>query len=413
MQMAFDQRTDSKASVRYVVAIVTLTLAVGLGLAVAHSAPAKPVTDANDVSGPLDITRAEITQSGKDAIIEVRTSGEWGTPDLDGSPDTLGIGTSYVCVEVKQGGDTNRICIRHKLDGAEGNEMVVSKLDDSGTVVNKRKVESKVSRPNTRSFIARAPLGTFGFTTAKYNWRAATSYLGLPDCDPAACTDLAPDDRWLKREFVEPYVEACKPRNKGLVLNGPRKRKRVALTFDDGPAPATSSIVKILNSRNAKGTFFVIGEQVGGSGAKLLKKMSRQGHEIANHSLHHEIYPGYSSLRSTNRAIQRATGFKPCSFRPPYGAVNSGVLSAARSNGMTTVNWDRDTMDWTTPGSGSIASVGASAGSGSIVLMHDGGGIRSQTVAALPSIISSLKSRGYKLVTVSQLLGNKLVWGPR
>ena len=413
MQMPIDQRTDSKAGVRYLVAIATLTLAVGLGLAVAHSAPAKPITDANDVSGPLDITRAEITQSGKDAIIEVRTSGEWGTAELDGSPDTLDVGTSYVCVEVKQGGGTSRICIRHKLDGAEGNEMVVSKLNDAGLVVSKRKVESKLTRPNTRSFIAKAPLGTFDFTSGKYNWRAATSYLGLPDCDPAACTDLAPDDRWLKREFVEPYVQACKPRNKGLVLNGPRKRKRVALTFDDGPAPATSSIVKILNSRNAKGTFFVIGEQVGGSGAKLLKKMSRQGHEIANHSLHHEIYPGYSSLKSTNRAIQRATGFKPCSFRPPYGAVNSGVISAARSNGMTTVNWDRDTMDWTTPGSGSIASVGASAGSGSIVLMHDGGGTRTQTVAALPSIISSLKSRGYKLVTVSQLLGNKLVWGPR
>jgi len=350
--MPIDQRTDSRAGVRYLVAIATLTLAVGLGLAVANSAPAKPFTDANDVSGPLDITRAEITQSGKDAIIEVRTSGEWGTAELDGSPDTLGVGTSYVCVEVKQGGDTNRICIRHKLDGAEGNEMVVSKLNDAGLVVSKRKVEAKVTRPNTRSFIAKAPLGTFDFTSGKYNWRAATSYLGLPD-------------------------------------------------------------VKILSSRNAKGTFFVIGEQVGGSGAKLLKKMSRQGHEIANHSLHHEIYPGYSSLKATSRAIQRATGFKPCSFRPPYGAVNSGVISAAKSNGMTTINWDRDTMDWSMPGSGHIASVGSSASSGSIVLMHDGGGTRSQTVSALPSILSSLKSRGYKLVTVSELLGNKLIWGPR
>ena len=388
-------------------------IALALGLISAGLAPAKPVTDANDISGPLDITRAEITQQGKDAIIEVRTSGEWGTPDLDGSPDTLDVGTSYVCVEVKQASDTSRICIRHKLDGAEGNELVVSRLNDAGVVVSKRKIESKLTRPNTRSFIAQAPLETFGFTTAKYNWRAATSYLGAPDCDPTACTDLAPDSRWLKREFIEPYVEACKPRNKGLVMNGSRKHKRVALTFDDGPSGYTSSVVKILNSRNAKGTFFVIGEQVGGSGAKLLKKMSRQGHEIANHSLHHEIYPGYSSLKATSRAIQRATGFKPCSFRPPYGAVNSGVISAAKSNGMTTINWDRDTMDWSMPGSGHIASVGSSASSGSIVLMHDGGGTRSQTVSALPSIISSLKSRGYKLVTVSELLGNKLIWGPR
>lgn len=401
-----------KSSLRYLVAFAALAAALVLGLAAAGVAPAKPVTDANDVAGPLDITRAEITQQGKDAIIEVRTSGEWGTPDLDGSPDTLDVGSSYVCVEVKQGGDTSRICIRHKLDGAEGNEMVVSKLNDAGLAVSKHKIESKLTRPNTRSFIAQAPLETFGFTAAKYNWRAATSYAGLPDCDPTACTDLAPDARWLKREFIEPYVEACKPRNKGLVLNGSRKHKRVALTFDDGPSSYTSSVMKILRDRKVKGTFFVIGEQVP-SGAKLLRKMVRQGFEIGNHSLHHEMYPGYSSLKATNKAVQKASGFKPCSFRPPYGAVNSGVISAAKSNGMTTVNWDRDTMDWSMPGSSHISSVGASASSGSIVLMHDGGGTRSQTIAALPSIISSLKGRGYKLVTVSELLGNKLVWGPR
>lgn len=401
-----------QSGLRYLALFGVLAVALVAALVAAGTAPAKPVTDANDVSGPLDITRAEITQQGRDAVIEVRTSGDWATTDLDGSPDTLDIGTSFVCVEVKQGGDTNRICIRHKLDGADGNEMVVSKLNDSGLVVSKHKIDAKVTRPNARSFIAQGSLEAFGFSPAKFNWRAATSYFGLPDCDPTACTDLAPDDRWLKREFVEPYVEACKPRNKGLVLNGSRKHKRVALTFDDGPSSYTSSVMKILRDRKVKGTFFVIGEQVP-SGAKLLRKMIRQGFEIGNHSLHHEMYPGYASMRATSKAVQRASGFKPCSFRPPYGAVNSGVVAAAKANGMTTINWDRDTMDWSLPGSGHIYSVGASATSGSIVLMHDGGGSRSQTVAALPSIISALKGRGYKLVTVSELLGNKLIWGPR
>lgn len=410
--MHFHRHPRSISALGLLAGAGVFAIALVLGLVSAGFAPAKPVTDANDTSGPLDITRAEITQEGKDAIIEVRTSGEWGTPDLDGSPDTLDVGTSYVCVEVKQATVTSRICIRHKLDGAEGNELVVSRLNDDGVVISKRKIESKLTRPNTRSFIAQAPLETFGFTAAKYNWRAATSYIGAPDCDPTACTDLAPDSRWLKREFIEPYVEACKPRNKGLVMNGSRKHKRVALTFDDGPSSYTSSVMKILRDRKAKGTFFVIGEQVP-SGAKLLRKMIKQGFEIGNHSLHHEIYPGYSSLRATSKAIKKASGFKPCSFRPPYGAVNSGVIAAARSNGMTTINWDRDTMDWSLPGSSHIYSVGASASSGSIVLMHDGGGTRSQTVAALPSIISALKGRGYKLVTVSELLGNKLIWGPR
>jgi len=280
-------------------------------------------------------------------------------------------------------------------------------------VISQGPIETDLSRPTARSFVAVAPLATFGFKIGGFNWRAVSSWLGSPGCDPAPCTDRLPDAGWLQRKIIKPFVVGCKARRTGLVRSGSSARKRVALTFDDGPAAATSAVARILNRRNAKGTFFVIGQQVSGSGARLLKNMSRQGHEIANHSLRHEIYPGYASLRATSRAIQRATGFKPCSFRPPYGAVNGGVLSAARRNGMTTVNWDRDTMDWTTPGSGSIASVGASAGSGSIVLMHDGGGTRTQTVAALPSIISSLKSRGYKLVTVSQLLGNKLVWGPR
>ena len=207
-------------------------------------------------------------------------------------------------------------------------------------------------------------------------------------------------------------MTACAPRRKGLVLRGSTAGKRVALTFDDGPSAYTASVMSILRKKRVKGTFFVIGEQVSG-GRKLLHRMVREGFEIGNHSMHHEIYPGFSSLRATSAAIKRASGFKPCSFRPPYGAVNSGVISAARRNGMTTINWDRDTMDWSLPGTGHIMSVGKSARSGSIVLMHDGGGTRSQTVAALPSIISSLKSRGYKLVTISQLLGNRLVWGPR
>lgn len=80
---------------------------------------------------------------------------------------------------------------------------------------------------------------------------------------------------------------------------------------------------------------------------------------------------------------------------------------------MKTILWNVDTVDWRAPGSGSIASTAGGASAGSIVLMHDGGGPRGQTVAALPSIISSLKRRGLKPVTVSKLLGNKTIWRPR
>jgi peptidoglycan/xylan/chitin deacetylase (PgdA/CDA1 family) len=115
----------------------------------------------------------------------------------------------------------------------------------------------------------------------------------------------------------------------------------------------------------------------------------------------------------TSNRIKEATGFRPCLFRPPYGAYDSRVVSDARSLGMTTVNWDVDPTDWTTPGSEAIYQrVVSHVQPGSIVLMHDGGGNRSQTVAALPRIIQNLKGRGYHFSTVSQMLGQRTIWEP-
>jgi peptidoglycan/xylan/chitin deacetylase (PgdA/CDA1 family) len=89
------------------------------------------------------------------------------------------------------------------------------------------------------------------------------------------------------------------------------------------------------------------------------------------------------------------------------------VIASARDLGMKSILWDIDTSDWSTPGTGAIRSRVSSAGSGSIVLMHDGGGPRSQTVAALPGAIHNLRARGYGFVTVSKLLGNRFVYRPR
>jgi peptidoglycan/xylan/chitin deacetylase (PgdA/CDA1 family) len=137
------------------------------------------------------------------------------------------------------------------------------------------------------------------------------------------------------------------------------------------------------------------------------------GHEIANHSSSHGLLPGYSDISRASRTIRKATGFKPCLFRPPYGALNSSVVASVRSLGMKSVLWDVDTSDWSTPGTGTIRSRIAGAGAGSIVLMHDGGGPRSQTVAALPGAIHDLRARGYRFTTVSKLLGNRFIYRPR
>jgi peptidoglycan/xylan/chitin deacetylase (PgdA/CDA1 family) len=136
------------------------------------------------------------------------------------------------------------------------------------------------------------------------------------------------------------------------------------------------------------------------------------GNEIANHSMHHETRAGGASMRQTNRRIERATGFEPCLFRPPGGSFDSRLLSHARGLGMATVIWDVDPRDWSTPGAGAIYSrVVSAVRPGSIVVLHDGGGNRSQTVAALPHIIHTLRGRGYHLVTVTKLLHQRTIWG--
>ncbi len=144
-----------------------------------------------------------------------------------------------------------------------------------------------------------------------------------------------------------------------------------------------------------------------------MRRILAEGNEIGNHSTHHSAYPGYADLAATSARIKRLTHFRPCLFRPPYGAVNSGVISAAAQAGMRTVTWDVDPTDWSNPGTGAIYSrIVSAAQPGSIILMHDGGGNRSQTLAALPHMIHTLRSRGYRFKTVSALLGNRLIYRP-
>jgi peptidoglycan/xylan/chitin deacetylase (PgdA/CDA1 family) len=192
--------------------------------------------------------------------------------------------------------------------------------------------------------------------------------------------------------------------------HGPRGRKRIAIGFDDGPSDYTPGILRVLRRFDSHATFFEIGQETAGR-ASTMKKILAQGNEIGNHSLHHEMDPSSASLHETNRLIRSATGFRPCDFRPPDGAVNSGLISRAHAEHMVTVNWEVDPRDWADPGVSAIASnVIANAHNGSIVVMHDGGGDRSQTVAALPAILSHFRQRGYKFVPVAELLGHQFIY---
>jgi peptidoglycan/xylan/chitin deacetylase (PgdA/CDA1 family) len=183
------------------------------------------------------------------------------------------------------------------------------------------------------------------------------------------------------------------------------RANEVALTFDDGPSESqTPAILETLVRYGARATFFEEGRHVAGREA-LMRQILAAGDEIGNHSFDHPVDPGEWELSSTQEAIRGATGFTPCLFRPPYGEVDKKVERAARANGLELVLWTLDSNDDQHPGVGAIrVRVVRHTRAGSIVLLHDGGH-HPETVEALPGIIEGLKARGFRLVTVTELLG--------
>jgi len=191
--------------------------------------------------------------------------------------------------------------------------------------------------------------------------------------------------------------------------DGPRRRV-VALSFDDGPWPDTPAFVRLLEREHVPATFFLIGGQVTDRYRSLLRRELHDGDALGDHSFTHPFLTHTGDVRGqlqrTITTIRAQTGFTPCVFRPPYGAYSGSVVATARELHMATILWNVDPRDYTRPGTGVIASrVLAQVHPGSIVLSHDGGGPREQTLAAYGHIIKVLRARGYRFETVPRLLG--------
>lgn len=183
----------------------------------------------------------------------------------------------------------------------------------------------------------------------------------------------------------------------------------VALTFDDGPSPAnTTRLLSILRQRGVLATFFVVGKNAAAY-PQVLRAIQADGHEIGNHSYSHPVLSKmplnavYDEIRRTDAAIERATGQLPHTFRPPYGALTAAQRSAVyRDFGYPTIMWSVDPLDWKRPGSAAVASrIIKGTRAGSIILAHD---IHAATVDAIPAVMDDLLARGYRFVTVSQLI---------
>jgi peptidoglycan-N-acetylglucosamine deacetylase len=185
----------------------------------------------------------------------------------------------------------------------------------------------------------------------------------------------------------------------GGIRIGPNQRRVIYLTFDDGPhSPYTEQVLDLLAQYNAKATFFVVGRSARGN-PDLIKSMYEAGHGIGNHTWSHRNLQGVTQevftqeMASTAQAVGK---YMASCMRPPYGATDASTHSHAREMGYSVVMWSIETWDWKRPGASTIASrVINQAFPGAIVLLHDGGGNRTQTVAALAVILKELSAQGY------------------
>jgi peptidoglycan-N-acetylglucosamine deacetylase len=195
---------------------------------------------------------------------------------------------------------------------------------------------------------------------------------------------------------------------------GPRARRAIALTFDDGPSESTPAILKILARHGVPATFFQIGANVDRLPA-IAREVAAAGHEIGNHSYSHPLFCFKSAafmeqeLRRAQETIEQRAGARPTRFRPPFGARWFGLAGAQASAGVAGVMWTVIGRDWKLPSGAIVERVAARVSNGAIVCLHDGRELRPNpdagaTVEAVRRLVPTLLERGYKFQTVSGLL---------
>jgi peptidoglycan-N-acetylglucosamine deacetylase len=183
-------------------------------------------------------------------------------------------------------------------------------------------------------------------------------------------------------------------------------QKDIALTFDDGPGPYTPEVLAVLEEYHVPATFFEIGEMVADY-PQYSRELVAAGYPVEDHTWSHPDLTDISAgeleyqIDEAQDEIRSVTGVTPACVRPPYDAWDAGVLDQIAEDGLTTMSYSVDSRDWTLPGVQAIvANVVDAAFPGAVVDMHDGGGPRYETVAALPQIIDGLRARGYSFVAI-------------
>jgi peptidoglycan-N-acetylglucosamine deacetylase len=369
---------------------------------------------------PLAIQTASLVQDGQDLVWQVELAEPF-------SPGALRRDGRSLCLLIERaanGSTVSRICLSGPRTGGSVPQLIYAPGAEPAPGRGSA-IAATVTRSSDRELTASFLPASVGLQYRSLRWQVLST-LAVPGCAPVVpgqtgCATLFPSQPTLVRLHT-PRLVGCEPAGPDWVFHGPAKKREIALTFDDGPwdEPPSSEFVSLLAREHAPATFFEIGEQIAtyDPHGTVEREMLADGDMIGDHTWSHPDLLGLSpagqrqQLARAAAAIRKATGgFEPCLFRAPYGAVDSALLRIARSMGFATIQWDVDPRDWALPGTSAIIdNVVDNAHNGAIVEEHFGGGPRYETLDALPREIADLRAKGYQLVTLTQMLGYKLVY---
>ena len=362
---------------------------------------------------PPPVSVASLTQHGQQLVWQVELA-------VPFSPGGLGRDGRTLCLLIEQaatGRAAGRLCVAGPGPRSSTPRLVFIPARGAARVI-----DATLTRSSARELTASFLPAEVGLGYEALRWQVMST-LRPPACVPsmpssAGCSGVFPSAAELVR-LHEPRLVGCVASGPSWVFRGPKKVREIALTFDDGPWYDTPRFIALLERERVVATFFQIGDQIGEyANHGLDRRMLADGDMIGDHTWNYggDVAAGgrdaVMQIARAAVAIRRATGgFEPCLFRAPGGNVTPPLLKTARSLGFTTIQWDVDPRDWTTPGVAAIYdTVVHTAHDGAIVIQHDGGGNRSETLAALPLEIHTLRREGYRFVTVTRLLGYKLLY---
>jgi peptidoglycan/xylan/chitin deacetylase (PgdA/CDA1 family) len=385
-----------------------LTLSRKILCAVALAASVLLLAPAGAGARPQRLEHADLFQAGRDLVFTLRTAKPVALAKLEARPDVRRPRARFLCLSLSA--DKPQSLRLLCLGGREPHRRVgLVLLGKDGEVLEKGSVRARVKRPRPDKLVIALEPGEAGLSPGGYEWIVLQSN----GCKvPRRCIHSLPTGSTKSIRLRPVRAVGCTGGSAGLVTNGPRERRVVALTFDDGPSDYTDDFLRVLREKDVDATFFEVGQAMPGREGAM-RQILAQGSEIGDHTMDHVEFPGYAQIADAAARIRDYTHFQPCLFRPPGGGVDESILATAGSLGMRTVNWDVDPRDWSNPGSEAIyANVVGHVRPGSIVVMHDGGGPRGETLAALPRIIDALRGRDYRFATVTELLGGRILYRP-